>query len=172
MLLAARCHRARRPPPSAPWSHSVKTFIQLALGLALLAVALISAVRPGGHPDRILAFDTMYPVDGPFTSPGNKINGVRGDDLPWELGSATGTLMSDGHLEVHVRGLVFAEDDEVPPELQGQNDERTFRVLLSCITEESEHKTGQVEVFSHDFPASEDGDGDFIGEIELPDPVV
>ena len=151
----------------------MKTFIQLSLGLALLAVALISAVKPGGTRDRILDFDTMYAVDGPFTSPANTINGVRGDDLPWELESASGSLLSDGHLELHVRGLVFADDDEVPPELQGKNDERTFRVLLSCITEkEGQHKTEQARVFSRDFPASEDGDGDFDGEIEVPNPCV
>lgn len=153
----------------------MKTFILLSAGLSLLLVALVSAAQPGGHPaaDRILAFDTMYAVDGPFTSPGNKINGVRGDDLPWELESATGTLWTDGHLEVHVRGLVFADDDEVPPDLQGTNDERTFRVLLSCITEEEgEHKTEQVEVFSREFPASEDGNADFDGDIELPETCV
>jgi hypothetical protein len=150
----------------------VKTFIPLSLGATLLAVGLVAAANPGGHPQRILEFDTMYAVDGPFTSPANKINGVRGDDLPWELDSAKGILLSDGHIEVHVRGLVFAEDDEVPPHLQGKNDERTFRVLLSCITEDGEHKTEQAEVFSRDFQATMDGDADLDGEIDLPSPCV
>jgi hypothetical protein len=150
----------------------VKTFIPLSMGLALMAVGLVAAANPGGHPGKILEFDSMYAVDGPFTSPANKINGVRGDDLPWELESAQGVLLSDGHIEVRVRGLVFAHDDEVPAHLQGKNDERTFRVLLSCITEDGEHKTEQAEVFSRDFEASDDGDAVLDGEIELPNPCV
>jgi len=150
----------------------VKTFIPVSLGLSLLVVGLVAGTHPGGSTRTILEFDSMYAVDGPFTSPANKINGVHGDDLPWELESASGTLLSDGHLEVHVRGLVFADDDEVPPQLQGTNDERSFRALLSCITEDGNHKTRQVEVFSRDFKATEDGDADFDGEIELPNPCV
>lgn len=150
----------------------MKTFIPVSLGLSLLVVGLVAGSHPGAGARTILEFDTMYAVDGPFTSPANKINGVQGDDLPWELESASGTLSSDGHLEVRVRGLVFADDDEVPPHLQGKNDERTFRMLLSCITEDGSHKTRQVEVFSRDFEASEDGDADFDGEIDLPNPCV
>ena len=150
----------------------MKTFIPLTLGLSLLALGLVAAAHPGGHPARILEFDSMYAVDGPFTSPANKINGVSGDDLPWELESAQGVLLADGHIEVHVRGLVFAHDDEVPPHLQGKNDERTFRVLLSCITEDGTHKTRQVEEFSREFEASEDGNADLDGEIDLPNPCV
>jgi hypothetical protein len=153
----------------------VKTFITLSLGLALLAIGLVAA-RPGGHTggeaQRVLEFDTMYAVDGPFTSPANKINGVRGDELPWVLESARGTLLSDGHLEVRVQGLVFADDDSVPPELQGKNDERTFRVLLTCITENGAHKTRQAEVWSRPFAATEDGDAELDTEIELPVPCV
>ena len=42
--------------------------------------------------------------------------------------SAHGWLDTDGHLTLHVKGLVFTDDPEVPPNLRGTNDEPTFRV--------------------------------------------
>ncbi|HEU4401105.1 MAG TPA: hypothetical protein VFT43_03290, partial [Candidatus Polarisedimenticolia bacterium] len=38
-----------------------------------------------------------------------------------------GGLDARGHLKIQVRGLVFADEPSVPPELRGKNDEDAFR---------------------------------------------
>ena len=60
----------------------------------------------------------MVGVDGGFVKH-NPIRGVLGDELPWEVGSAAGSLTSDGHLVISVRGIVFSNDPEVPANLRG-----------------------------------------------------
>ena len=58
---------------------------------------------------KILSFETMYGVDDGFVK--NKaIRGVEGDELPWAVGSAVGSLTVGGHLTVSVRGIVFTND--------------------------------------------------------------
>src|SRR5438874_2379324 len=54
----------------------------------------------------ILAFNTMVGVDGALVG-SDAIRGVRGDELPWEVGSASGFLTTSGRLHISVRGLVF-----------------------------------------------------------------
>ena len=73
----------------------------------------------------IMSFGTMYGVDGAFVKH-NQIRGVRGDELPWAVGSATGSLTTDGHLVIHARGIVFANDPSVPPNIVGTNDDLDF----------------------------------------------
>ena len=52
----------------------------------------------------------------------NQIRGVRGDELPWAVGSANGSLTTDGHLVIHARGIVFANDPSVPPNIVGTHE--------------------------------------------------
>jgi hypothetical protein len=54
---------------------------------------------------------------------------------------ASGSLTTDGHLMISVRGLVFTNDPEVPPELRGINDETAFRVapIIFVISGDEEH---------------------------------
>src|SRR5262245_48333929 len=85
------------------------------------------------HPS-LIAFGKMYGVDGPFVGDTNPIRGVVGDELPWEVASARGRLDTNGHLRMRVRGLVFTNDPEVPPDKQGINDEENFRALVSCLS--------------------------------------
>jgi hypothetical protein len=75
----------------------------------------------------LLAFGTRYGVDGPFIGDANKVRGVEGDELPWEIGPVTGRLGADGRLFLIVRKLVSKDDPSVPPELRGKNDESEFR---------------------------------------------
>jgi hypothetical protein len=120
----------------------------------------------------ILAFKTMYGVDGPFVGEENPIRGVNVDDLPWEVAKFIhGKLDTKGGLEILVRGLVFKDDPSVPPELRGKNDETEFRGLVSCLTENKD-KVVTRNVITEGFPATVDGDAFIKAKIELPNPCV
>lgn len=125
---------------------------------------------PGGAPT-ILAFGTMYAVDGPFIGDANNVRGVPGDELPWEIGPVTGRLGADGSLLVIVRRLVFKDDPSVPPELRGKNDESEFRALVSCLTEDGDQVVVR-NVTTKGFPASTSGNSFIHAKIELPNPCV
>ena len=134
----------------------------LLFSLVLLGFATISTAQAA----EVVGFGTMYGVDGPFVN-SKVIRGVRGDELPWTLGSATGSLSTDGHLHISVRGLVFTNDPSVPPELRGINDETSFRGLVSCLVE-GKHKIETVNVTTAGFPATRSGDSDIDGVVTLP----
>jgi hypothetical protein len=152
----------------------------------LSALALVSLVNPvSGMPatsrhhgpppptPRILAFDHMYGVDGPFVGDANGIRGIPGDELPWTVARfIRGRLDTLGHLQIEVRGLVFADKPEVPPELRGKNDESEFRAEVSCLTEESETQVGTTNVTTQGFRATGGGDAIIDAHIVLPNPCV
>ena len=121
---------------------------------------------------KILSFQTMYGVEGPFLGETNSIRDVVGDDLPWEIaGFIRGDLTTSGRLHILVRGLVFADDPLVPPELVGTNDEAEFRGLVSCITEVGDAVETQ-NVITEGFPADEHGNSFIHARVELPNPCV
>jgi hypothetical protein len=118
---------------------------------------------------KILSFETMYGVDDGFVK--NKaIRGVEGDELPWAVGSAVGSLTVGGHLTVSVRGIVFTNDPEVPPDLRGINDETDFRALVSCLVSETKNgkKISTVNITTAPFPATPTGDSDIDAQLQLP----
>ncbi len=122
---------------------------------------------------RILAFDHMYGVDGPFVGEASPIRGIPGDELPWEVARfIRGNLDREGHLKIEVRGLVFADAPEVPPDLRGKNDESEFRAVVSCLTEQSETEVGTTNVTTAGFAATEEGDANIDAHVELPNPCV
>ena len=133
----------------------------------VLAVICALAVPIGAHAQTIISFTTMYGVDGGFVGH-TDIRGVRGDELPWMLSSATGSLSTDGHLTISVRGLVFTRDPEVPPELRGINDETSFRALVSCLTDEGHGRVSTVNIITSGFPATRSGDSDINTTVGLP----
>src|SRR5439155_12286192 len=105
---------------------------------------------------------TRAGVDGAFVK-NNPVLGVIGDELPWDIvGSATGSLTTDGHLVISVRGLVFSSDPEVPPSLRGTNDETEFRALVSCLSSGRKGKGNvvTVNVTTAGFAATPTGDSD------------
>lgn len=121
----------------------------------------------------ILAFDTMYGVDGPFLGEANAIRGVVGDEAPWTIAHfIKGRLTKSGRLQILVRGLVFKDDPLVPPELVGKNDETEFRGLVSCLTEESETAVGRKNVVTGGFPADVRGNSFIDEKLDLPNPCV
>ena len=118
---------------------------------------------------KIVSFETMYGVDEGFVK-NKSIRGVEGDELPWAVGSAVGSLTVGGHLTATVRGIVFTDDEEVPPELRGINDEPTFRALVSCLVSEKKQgkKISTVNVTTAPFPATPTGDSDIDAQVQLP----
>ena len=129
-------------------------------------------------PRRILTVDSMYGVDGPFVGAANAVRELPGDELPWVISSAKGWLGSRGrhdlqpHLKLAVRGLVFADDPSVPPQLVGTNDEATFRAVVSCLSEDAQGNLVTVNVTTRGFRASATGDCDIDADVDLPSPCV
>src|SRR5262245_28261441 len=108
------------------------------MALAVLAVPAHATGRHG-FPHTLLAFHSMYGVDGPFLGYANAVRCGPGDDLPWDPPKvANGVLTTDGRLFIAVRGLVLGEDDVVPPDQRGINPDDTFRGLVSCLTEDGD----------------------------------
>jgi hypothetical protein len=114
-----------------------------------------------------LSFGSMYGVDGAFVD-NDSIRGVKGDELPWEVDSARGTLTTDGHLRISVRGLVFPNDPSVPPELRGINDEANFRGLVSCLSDDGHGGIVTVNVKSQPFHATRQGNSEINARLALP----
>jgi hypothetical protein len=138
--------------------------------LALLAIASGVPAKEGSH--TLLAFDTMYGVDGPFIGETNAIRGVVGDELPWVLRVGKGTLKTNGHLKMKIRGLVFKNDPSVvPPEKIGINDSPQFRALVSCLTEQGS-SVASVSVTSTGFAATTSGNSEIDTMLTLPNPCV
>src|SRR5437588_8553566 len=71
--------------------------------LMLAAITAVALVPLGASAQQILSWGTMYGVDGGFVGH-TDIRGVRGDELPWMVSSASGSLTTDGHLMISVRG--------------------------------------------------------------------
>jgi hypothetical protein len=143
------------------------------MGMMFLAVIVVGKMARADHEDQgnhdygraILAFHTMYGVDGPFTDPANALRGIVGDEDAWKLASAAGFLATDGHLKIHVRGLIFGDGRP--------NDEGTFRGAVSCLTEdEAAGTTPVVNVITDGFPATPEGDSDIDATVVLPNPCV
>jgi hypothetical protein len=154
--------------------------LKLAVALASIAAPLFfslsipsRAQEPGPRdehrPQLILAFRTMYGVDGPFLGDANAIRGVEGDESPWGITSATGSLDTTGRLRIHVRGLVFTDNPD--PTLIGKNDEDQFRGAVSCLTE-SGSATPVANVVTEGFKATPAGDSLIDAHVELPNPCV
>jgi hypothetical protein len=119
----------------------------------------------------VIAFSTMYGVDGPFVGEDHPVRNIIGDELPWSIESAVGALDAEGHLTVRVRGLVFKDDPSVPPELRGINDESQFRAVVSCLGEGATD-TPVENVATAGFAATPAGDADIATKVELPNPCI
>jgi hypothetical protein len=141
--------------------------------LALVLFAAIGVAVAKSSPKILLGFDTMYGVEGPLLGEANAIRGVVGDELPWEIEHfIKGRLDTTGKLTINVRGLVFADDPAVPPDLVGKNDELEFRGLVSCLTEDPQGAIVTANVVTDGFPATVLGDSLIRQTLELPNPCI
>jgi hypothetical protein len=146
----------------------------LALGVCLAAASAQAVHARHAHsvPKTLLAFQSLYGVDGPFVGDANPVRGVPGDGLPWEIPRvANGVLTTDGGLFLAVRGLVIADDEGVPADLRGVNPDATFRGLVSCLTEDGDSVV-ERNVATREFKADRKGNSLIAAKLELPNPCV
>ena len=141
----------------------------------LVSLGLVAAFGGTAHaqppdPKTVLSSNTMYAVEEGFL--GYDIRGIVGDDLPWELTSVRWSLTDDSRLTLNVHGLVFTDDDIVPPRLRGINDESHFRAAVSCITQDDEGNVSSVNTISRKFPATKTGNGFLSQMLDLPEDCV
>jgi hypothetical protein len=137
----------------------------------LVAVAGVSS-SASADPGTILKFATMAPVTGPYVGTANPIRGVPGGGLPWMITSGVGSLKSDGHLVISVRGLVLADESPVPPNLQGTNPIPNFRAIVSCQSIGGDGSATVTNVSTGDFAASTSGNSNIGATVSLPRPCI
>jgi len=153
-------------------------FVSLLLALAAItgfsSTATSGSLRKIQIPRTLLATDVMYGVDGPFVGPNNPVRGIPGDGLPWESpANVEAHLSTNGLLVILVRGLVLGDDDVVPENLRLVNPDKTFRGVVSCLTEDEDTgTTPERNVFTKEFKADAKGNSLIIDKLELPNPCV
>jgi hypothetical protein len=145
-----------------------------ALGAVLAALVPVLAIGSpaGADPGTILKFTTMTPVTGPYVGAANPIRDVPGGGLPWMITAGTGSLKSDGHLLIHVRGLVLAGQPPVPAALQGTNPVADFKAVVSCQSIGAGGTAAVANVSTAQFPASTSGNADINATVSLPRPCI
>lgn len=119
-------------------------------------------------PALIMRFDTMTPVTGPHASSANAVRGIAAGGLPWVLDAGSGSLSSDGHLLVRIRGLVLASHPSVPVSLRGTNPFPAFRIIVSCLNTGADGAAAIANVSTGDFEASSSGNSDIDARVNLP----
>ena len=137
-----------------------------AIGLAPVLAANSSA---SANPGTILRFGVMTPVTGPYVGTMNPIRMVPGGGLPWIITAGTGSLKRDGRLQIHVRGLVLADDPAVPATLRGINPVADFEAIVSCQSITGGMAT-VTNVATGQFPASMSGNADICLLYTSPSP--
>lgn len=149
-------------------------WLSAAVGAALVGVVAMlgSTSSASAEPGTIMKFDTMTPVTGPYVGTASPIRAVPGGGLPWMITAGNGSLKSDGHLLVHVRGLVFADRAPVPPAQQGTNPVPAFRAIVSCQTIGADGTATVTNVTTDQFPASTEGNADINTTVSLPHPCI
>ncbi len=145
-----------------------------AIGAVLVGLVSVLGVTTSASadPGTIFKFDTMTPVTGPYVGSANPIRAVPGGGLPWMISAGIGSLKSDGHLLVHVRGLVLADQPPVPPALQGTNPIPDFRAIVSCQSIGAGGTAAITNVSTAQFPASTTGNSDINAMVSLPHPCI
>jgi hypothetical protein len=140
--------------------------------VSLVPVLGVTAAPATAGPATILHFDAMTPVTGPYVGTANPIRTVPGGGLPWIITAGTGSLTTDGHVLVHVRGLVLADQSPVPPALQGTNPVPDFEAIVSCQTISAAGAATITNVSTAPFPASTAGNSDINATVSLPHPCI
>jgi hypothetical protein len=147
----------------------VKRLAILFLGVVLAVGLIVQASGARSSGEKVLEFDTMVAVSGPFVGAANPIRGVNGGGLPWQIAEGRGELASDGRLEVEVRGLVLLNGPPVPPALRGTNPISSFRAIVSCLTIVN-GSPATTNVATGPFPATATGDSEIETTVGLPSP--
>jgi hypothetical protein len=138
----------------------MKRLLILLLGAVLAVGLIVQASGASSRDQKVLDFDTLVGVSGPFVGTANPIRGVNGGGLPWQIAEAKGELASNGSLEVKVKGLVL---------LNGTNPIGSFRAIVSCLTIVN-GSPATTNVATDPFPATGTGDAKIEATVELPSP--
>jgi len=132
------------------------------LAIALLALgSLVQASGATSGGDKILAFDTMIGVSGPFLGPTNPINGVPGAGAAWAIDRGRGELRTNGALEIEVEGLVLVNT--------GVNPSAAFRAVVACHTIVNGQAATARDV-TGPFPATAQGNSMIEAQVNVPSP--
>jgi len=111
-------------------SRFIGTIVLALVGVAMTGSAIAKEPKAPKPPkaSKILEFDTMVGLPAAMTGAQAPIRGINGGGLPWAIGGASGELKSNGHLELAVNGLVFADGPNT-----GSNTIPSFRAVVSCL---------------------------------------
>lgn len=132
------------------------------LAMVVLSVGLLAQTSGAtSNGDRLIEFDTMIGVSGPFLGPTNPINGVPGAGAAWRLDRAKGDLRTTGRLKIDVEGLVLTST--------GANPQAAFRGVVACRTIVN-GLAANASVVTAPFPATPEGDSRIEATVEIPSP--
>jgi len=117
---------------------------------------------------KILRFSSLAGIQNPFLGDAglSAFRGVHGGGAPWIISEGSGSLTSDGHLKVRVRGLVL-DPAFVPAPNGGTNPIPFFMVIVSGF---SKDLLNPVNLMTPLFAASKEGDSDIEAVLTLPHP--
>ena len=148
----------------------MKRWLVLVLG-SIITIGLIGIGSPAASSNgqKILQFQAMVGVAGPFVGSANPIRGINGGGLPWQIDDAAGKLSSSGKLELTVRGLVLLDGPPVPEALRGRNPAANFLAIVSCTTTIG-GAPATANVATDPFPATATGDSEIEAQVNLPSP--
>ena len=145
-----------------------KYFIGM-LAAVLILSTFFMASSATAKETKIMEFNSMVGVPSALTGTKAPIRGINGGGIPWMIGSASGELLADGHLDIEVQGLVLAAGA-----LNGSNPIANFRATVSCLT-----STGSVMNTTTDlFPATTGaaslggGNAEIEADLSLPQPCI
>jgi hypothetical protein len=154
---------------------SIITFGLIGAGSAAASGTGSAAARGTGsaaassNGNKVLQFQTMVGVAGPFVGSTNPIRGLNGGGLPWQIDKASGKLSSGGKLDVTVRGLVLLDAAPVPEAQRGTNPIANFVAVVSCTTTVGGFPA-TVNVATGPVPATTTGDAKIEAHVNLPTP--
>jgi len=151
--------------PKAKWLLAV-----VAAGTA--AATLAAGPSASADPGTLQKFDSMAPVTGPYEGAANPVRNLSGGGLPWIITRGMGELKRDGHLDVHVRGLVLANTPPVPPSVQGINPVPEFDAIVSCQSISAQGAPTVTNVTTGNFAASTEGDSNIHATVNMPSPCI
>lgn len=145
-----------------------RRILSIVLGLALVGLLLAQSLAAAKGP-KILEFDEMVGVPAALGGAANAIRGVSGAGIAWAIDNGKGELSTGGHLEIKVRGLVFAAGPNT-----GSNTVTSFRAIVSCLGADA----AVVNVATGAFPATTGaasaggGNADIEADLTLPQPCI
>lgn len=153
-----------------------KFFIGTIVTMLFLSALFVSGSVSSASADesKVLEFNTMIGVPRPFTGGTNAIRGVPGGGLPWVIEFGKGKLSPGGDVDVLVKGLVFDPNDQavIDRGIGGTNTVPNFKVIVSCLSKDTDGNAITVNVETGLFPADGEGNAHIKDNVDLPQPCI